>query len=87
MSEQQALRETVETLQQKVKDAQSPGYARMGQQFEETLRLAETEAAKLVNDAAKEALRIREEAKNEAEKAIADAESTLAKLPQQKLAL
>ncbi len=72
--EQQVLREKVEELQTQLKGAQSPGYAKLGQQFEETLRLAETEASKLVQDATKEALRLREEARAEADRQLYDAD-------------
>ena len=72
--EQTVLREKVEELQAQLKGAQSPGYAKLGQQFEETLRLAETEAAKLVQDATKEALRVREEARAEADRQLYDAD-------------
>ena len=72
--EQQVLREKVDELTSQLKNAQSPGYAKLGQQFEETLRLAEVEASKLVQDATKEALRIREEARAEADKRIYEAD-------------
>ena len=72
--EQSVLREKVEELQGQLKGAQSPGYAKLGQQFEETLRLAETEAAKLVQDATKESLRVREEARAEADRQLYDAD-------------
>lgn len=72
--EQQVLRQKVEELSTQLKSAQSPGYAKLGQQFEETLRLAEVEASKLVQDATKEALRVREEARAEADRKIYDAD-------------
>ena len=74
--EQNSLRERVVQLEESLKLAKSPGYAQLGAQFEQTLRLAESEAAKLVNDAGKEAVRIREVAKAEAEKLRFEAEAT-----------
>lgn len=65
--EQNALRERIVQLEESLKLAKSPGYAQVGAQFEQTLRLAESEAARLVNDAGREALKIREEAKADAE--------------------
>jgi len=68
IKEQQSLRERLVQLEEQAKLAKSPGYAQLGAQFEQTLRLAESEAAKLINDASNEALRIREAAKAEAER-------------------
>lgn len=65
--EQTTLRERVVQLEESLKLAKSPGYAQVGAQFEQTLRLAESEAARLVNDAGREAIKIREEAKADAE--------------------
>ncbi len=72
--EQNSLRERVVQLEESLKLAKSPGYAQLGAQFEQTLRLAESEAAKLVNDAGKDAVRIRETAKAEAERIKFEAE-------------
>jgi len=72
--EQQVLREKVDELKAELRDAKSPGYAKLGQQFEETLRLAEVEASKLVQDATNEALRIREEARAEGDKKLFEAD-------------
>jgi len=65
--EQSTLRERIVELEESLKLATSPGYAQVGAQFEQTLRLAEREAARLVNDASREALKIREEARADAE--------------------
>lgn len=65
--EQNSLRERIVELEESLKLAKSPGYAQVGAQFEQTLRLAESEAARLVNDAGRDAIKIREEAKVEAE--------------------
>lgn len=65
--EQRALREKIVELEESLKLARSPGYAQVGAQFEQTLRLAESEAARLVNDAGRDAIKIRDEAKAEAE--------------------
>jgi len=74
IKEQTVLREKVEELQTQLKTAQSPGYAKLGQQFEETMRLAETEASRLVQAATKEALRIREETRAETDQKIYDSD-------------
>jgi cell division septum initiation protein DivIVA len=68
MREQNALRERIVELEESAKLNRSPGYAQVGAQFEQTLRLAESEAAKLVNDAAKESVKLRETAKAEVER-------------------
>lgn len=65
--EQNSLREKIVELEESLKLAKSPGYAQVGAQFEQTLRLAESEAARLVNDAGRDAIKIREEAKADAE--------------------
>lgn len=65
--EQNSLRERIVQLEESLKLAKSPGYAQVGAQFEQTLRLAEAEAARLVNDAGRDAIKIREEAKADAE--------------------
>jgi len=67
LREQNNLRERIIHLEESLKLAKSPGYAQVGAQFEQTLRLAEAEAARLVNDAGRDAIRIRDEAKAEAE--------------------
>ena len=77
--EQNALRERVVELEESLKLNRSPGYAQVGAQFEQTLRLAEAEAAKLVNDAAKEAVKARETAKAEAERIKFEAEDEVEK--------
>ena len=78
--EQQNLRERLVEVEEQLKAAKSPGYAQLGAKFEETLRLAESEAAKLINDAGKEALKTRETAKAEAERIRFEAEDEVSKL-------
>lgn len=78
--EQQSLRDQIAKLQQKLSSAESPGYAQLGSQFEQTLRLAETEAGKLVNAAASEALKIRDQARAEADRSILEADRLANKL-------
>ena len=73
--EQATLRERITQLEESLKLAKSPGYAQVGAQFEQTLRLAETEAARLVNDASRDSLKIRGEAKAEAEAIIFEAQT------------
>ena len=77
--EQNALRERIVELEESQKLNRSPGYAQVGAQFEQTLRLAESEAAKLVNDAAKEAVKLRETAKAEVERRRFEAEEEIEK--------
>ena len=72
--EQQSLRERLVEVEAQLKSVKSPGYAQLGAQFEQTLRLAEAESAKLVNDAAAESVKIRETAKAEAERTRYEAE-------------
>ena len=78
--EQNALRERVVELEESLKLNRSPGYAQVGAQFEQTLRLAEAEAAKLVNDAAKDSVKARETAKAEAERVKFEAADEAEKL-------
>lgn len=78
--EQQNLRERLVEVEEQFKAAKSPGYAQLGAKFEETLRLAESEAAKLINDAGKDALKTRETAKAEAERIRFEAEDEVSKL-------
>lgn len=78
--EQQNLRERLVEVEEQLKAAKSPGYAQLGAKFEETLRLAESEAAKLINDAGKDALKTRETAKAEAERIRFEAEDEVSKL-------
>jgi len=78
--EQNALRERIVELQESEKLNRSPGYAQVGAQFEQTLRLAESEAAKLVNEAAKEAIKMRETAKAEVQRSRFETEDELEKI-------
>ncbi|MEY3662519.1 MAG: hypothetical protein RI919_35 [Actinomycetota bacterium] len=64
-SELDTLRAEVAALKKK-KDS-APGYAELGAQFEQTLRLAEEQAKKMATDAAQDAIRVRETAKAESE--------------------
>lgn len=77
--EQNALREKIVELEESQKLNRSPGYAQVGAQFEQTLRLAESEAAKLLNDAAKDAIKLRETAKAEVERLKFEAEDEFEK--------
>jgi cell division septum initiation protein DivIVA len=67
LREQNTLRERVTELEESLKAAKSPGYAQVGAQFEQTLRLAESEAARLINEASREAIRQKDVAKAEVE--------------------
>jgi cell division septum initiation protein DivIVA len=78
--EQQSLRERLVELESQLKANKSPGYAQLGAKFEETLRLAEVESAKLINDAGKEALKIRETTKAEAERLRFEVEDEVNKI-------
>ena len=66
-SEISILKTEVENLKVQVKTGGPNGYAALGAQFEQTLRLAEEQAKKMIADAAQDSLRIREEAKGEAD--------------------
>lgn len=66
-SEVDMLKSEIETLKAKLKKGGGGGYAELGAQFEQTLRLAEDQAKKLVADAGQDAIRIRETAKAESE--------------------
>ena len=66
-SEITILKAEVENLKVQVKQGGPNGYAALGAQFEQTLRLAEEQAKKMIADAGQDALRIREEAKGEAD--------------------
>lgn len=66
--EQTSLRERIVQLEESLKLAKSPGYAQVGAQFEQTLRLAESEAARLLNDADRESQKVLQEASAEAER-------------------
>lgn len=66
-SEIATLKAEVENLKEQVKKGGPNGYAALGAQFEQTLRLAEEQAKKMIADAGQDALRIREEAKGEAD--------------------
>jgi len=61
------LKADVESLREQVKKSGATGYAALGAQFEQTLRLAEEQAKKMIDDAGQDALRIREEAKGAAD--------------------
>jgi len=61
------LKAEVENLKEQVKKSGATGYAALGAQFEQTLRLAEEQAKKMIDDAGQDALRIREEAKGAAD--------------------
>jgi cell division septum initiation protein DivIVA len=61
------LKAEVESLKEQVKKSGATGYAALGAQFEQTLRLAEEQAKKMIDDAGQDALRIREEAKGAAD--------------------
>lgn len=87
-SEVENLKAQLEALKSQVKKGGAPGYAELGAQFEQTLRLAEEQAKKLVADAGQDAIRIRETTKAESEqltrkaqakadRVIADAEAKL----------
>ena len=65
--EVEGLKSELEALKAKVRKGGAPGYAELGAQFEQTLRLAEDQAKKLVADAGQDAIRIRETAKAESE--------------------
>jgi len=61
------LKAEIDSLREQVKKSGATGYAALGAQFEQTLRLAEEQAKKMIDDAGQDALRIREEAKGAAD--------------------
>ena len=75
-----SLRNEVANLRRKLKNSTNLGYADLGSQFEQTLRLAEEQAKKLINDAGQEAIKIRDTAKAESDAAIRKSESLANKL-------
>ncbi len=66
-------------LREKLKNNSNFGYADLGSQFEQTLRVAEEQAKKLIADAGQEAIRIRDTAQAEAEQTIRKADATVAR--------
>ncbi|MEY4423092.1 MAG: hypothetical protein RLZZ258_195 [Actinomycetota bacterium] len=79
-SEVEMLKAEIEALKTKAKKNAAPGYAELGAQFEQTLRLAEEQAKKLVSDAGQDAIRIRETAKAESEQLTRKAQAKADKL-------
>jgi cell division septum initiation protein DivIVA len=79
-SDADSLRNEVAALRRKLKNTNSMGYAELGSQFEQTLRLAEEQAKKLLNDAAQEAIKIRDTAKVDGDAIIRKSEALAAKL-------
>ena len=74
------LRSDVSELRKKVKSSSNMGYADLGSQFESTLRLAEEQARKLLQDAGLEAIKIRDTASAEGDRAIRRSEKLAEKL-------
>ncbi len=75
-----ALRNEISNLRQKVKTSNNMGYADLGSQFEQTLRLAEEQAKKLIQDAGQEAIKIRDTARAEGEASVRSSEKLAAKM-------
>ena len=73
--EVEALKAELEAARSKLRSSGGAGYAELGAQFEQTLRLAEEQAKKLVADAGQDAIRIRETAKAESEQLTRKAEA------------
>ncbi len=78
--ESTALRNEISNLRQKLKASTNMGYADLGSQFEQTLRMAEEQAKKLIQDAGQEAIKIRDTARAEGEAAIRKSEKLAAKM-------
>ncbi len=79
-SEVEFLKSEIASLKQRLKRDAGTGYAELGAQFEQTLRVAEEQARKLMTDAGQDALRVRETAKAEAEQLTRKAEAAVQKL-------
>ena len=79
-AESAGLRSDVNDLRKKVKSGANMGYADLGSQFESTLRLAEEQARKLLQDAGLEAIKIRDTATAEGDRAIRKSEKLAEKL-------
>jgi cell division septum initiation protein DivIVA len=77
------LKTEVDNLKVQVKNAGPNGYAALGAQFEQTLRLAEEQAKKLISDAGQDAVRIRQEAKGEADSLTRAGKETAERLIQE----
>ena len=75
-----AIRSENATLKEKLKNNSNFGFADLGTQFEQTLRVAEEQARKLISDASQESLRIRDTAQAEADQVIRKAQTTAARL-------
>ena len=78
--EADAARTEAASLREKVKNNSNFGYADLGSQFEQTLRVAEEQAKKLISDAGQEAIRIRDTAQAEADQSVRKAEATVARM-------
>jgi cell division septum initiation protein DivIVA len=61
------LKAEIEVLKTQIRNSGQTGYAALGAQFEQTLRLAEEQAKKLIADAGQDAVRIRDEARGAAD--------------------
>ncbi|CAB4631576.1 unannotated protein [freshwater metagenome] len=79
-SEAEFLKSEIASLKQRLKRDAGTGYAELGAQFEQTLRVAEEQARKLMTDAGQDALRIRETAKAESEQLTRKAEASVQKI-------
>ena len=70
-SEVEFLKSEIASLKQRLKRDAGTGYAELGAQFEQTLRVAEEQARKLMTDAGQDALRVRESFRWTAARAVA----------------
>ena len=61
------LKAEIEVLKTQIRNSGQTGYAALGAQFEQTLRLAEEQAKKLIADAGQDAVRLRDEARGAAD--------------------
>lgn len=62
-----SLKAEIELLKEQIRNSGQSGYAALGAQFEQTLRLAEDQAKKMIADAGQDAVRIRDEARGAAD--------------------
>ncbi len=78
--EVESARIDIAQLREKLKNNTNFGYADLGSQFEQTLRVAEEQAKKLIADASQESIRIRDTAQAEADQIVRKAEATVARM-------
>jgi cell division septum initiation protein DivIVA len=77
------LKSEMELLKEQLRNSGQSGYAALGAQFEQTLRLAEEQANKMIADAGQDAVRIRDEARGAADLATRTAKDKADRIVQE----